>query len=85
MRVLVVAIAHLEFELTAERAVSASLADAVSKGYMRGKESREEVLFRPDEWWGEQNIELLTRTSVTAVDPGEHVAKLSTGAPLSWK
>ena len=53
----------------------------LSKGYMRGKESREEVLFRPDEWWGEQNIELLT---VTGVDPGEHVAKLSTGDEIRF-
>ena len=36
-----------------------------SKGYLRGEETREEPLFRPQEWWGEQDIELLTRTSVT--------------------
>src|SRR5947208_10685323 len=51
---------------------------------MQGRESREEVLFRPDEWWGEQNVELLTRTSVTGVDPGEHVAKLSTGDEIRF-
>ncbi len=39
-----------------------------SKGYLRGEESREEPLFRPAEWWGEQGIELLTRTSVTGLD-----------------
>ena len=48
-----------------------------SKGYLRGKEEREEALFRPDEWWGEQDIELLTRTSVTALDAGARTAKLS--------
>ena len=37
----------------------------------RGKESREEILFRPDEWWGEQKIELLTRTSVMKLDADE--------------
>ena len=26
----------------------------LSKGYLQGKESREDVLFRPDEWWDEQ-------------------------------
>ena len=41
-----------------------------SKGYLRGEESREEPLFRPNEWWGEQDIELLTRTSVTGARPG---------------
>jgi 3-phenylpropionate/trans-cinnamate dioxygenase ferredoxin reductase component len=51
----------------------------LSKGYMRGKESREDVLFRPDEWWSEQDIELMTRTSVTALDVNERVAKLQSG------
>jgi 3-phenylpropionate/trans-cinnamate dioxygenase ferredoxin reductase subunit len=49
-----------------------------SKGYLRGEESREEALFRPSEWWSEQNIELLTRTSVTALDVGTRTARLST-------
>ncbi|HTZ86480.1 MAG TPA: FAD-dependent oxidoreductase [Solirubrobacteraceae bacterium] len=48
-----------------------------SKGYLRGEESREEPLFRPGEFWREQRIELLTRTSATALDPGTHVVTLS--------
>jgi 3-phenylpropionate/trans-cinnamate dioxygenase ferredoxin reductase subunit len=48
-----------------------------SKGYLRGEESRDEPLFRPNEWWQEQNIELMTRTSVTALDTGACTAKLS--------
>lgn len=48
-----------------------------SKGYLRGEESREEPLFRPNGWWGEQDIELLTRTSVTALDLDARMAKLS--------
>jgi 3-phenylpropionate/trans-cinnamate dioxygenase ferredoxin reductase component len=48
-----------------------------SKGYLQGKEQREEAYFRPDEWWGEQRIELLTRTSVTALDAEARTAKLS--------
>jgi 3-phenylpropionate/trans-cinnamate dioxygenase ferredoxin reductase subunit len=51
----------------------------LSKKYLRGMESREDVLFRPDEWWGEQNIELMTRTSVTGLDVNERVAKLQSG------
>ena len=39
-----------------------------SKGYLQGKETREEAYFRPNEWWAEQDIELLTRTSVSALD-----------------
>jgi 3-phenylpropionate/trans-cinnamate dioxygenase ferredoxin reductase subunit len=49
-----------------------------SKGYLRGEESREKPLFRPAEWWSEQSIELLTRTSVTALDLDARTARLST-------
>jgi 3-phenylpropionate/trans-cinnamate dioxygenase ferredoxin reductase subunit len=48
-----------------------------SKWYLRGEEEREKAYFRPDEWWGEQNIELLKRTSVTALDVQARTAKLS--------
>jgi 3-phenylpropionate/trans-cinnamate dioxygenase ferredoxin reductase component len=49
----------------------------LSKGYMQGKESVEDVLFRPDEWWSEQDIELLTHTSAVKLDPQERVVGLS--------
>jgi 3-phenylpropionate/trans-cinnamate dioxygenase ferredoxin reductase subunit len=49
-----------------------------SKGYLQGTESREDTLFRPAQWWDEQRIELLTRTSVTALDAQARTAKLST-------
>jgi 3-phenylpropionate/trans-cinnamate dioxygenase ferredoxin reductase subunit len=48
-----------------------------SKGYLQGKEQREEAFFRPNEWWSEQNVELLTRTSVSSVDLQSRIAKLS--------
>jgi len=48
-----------------------------SKGYLRGEESREDPLFRPNDWWAEQDIELLTRTSVTGLDLDSRTAKLS--------
>ena len=50
----------------------------LSKGYLQGKESRDEVIFRPDDWWHEQEIELMIRTTVTKLDPGERVVTLST-------
>src|SRR5919201_3154018 len=56
----------------------------LSKGFMQGKESREDALFRPDEWWREQDIELLTRTSVLSLDTGSRVAKLSTQQEVSF-
>jgi 3-phenylpropionate/trans-cinnamate dioxygenase ferredoxin reductase subunit len=49
----------------------------LSKGYLRGEESREDVLFRPDDWYAEQRVELLTRTSVMSLDVGARVATLS--------
>jgi 3-phenylpropionate/trans-cinnamate dioxygenase ferredoxin reductase subunit len=50
----------------------------LSKGYLQDKESKEDALFRPDEWWAEQDIELMTRTSVMKLDTAERVATLST-------
>jgi 3-phenylpropionate/trans-cinnamate dioxygenase ferredoxin reductase component len=50
----------------------------LTKGFLQGKEPREDVLFRPDEWWGEQNIELMLRTSVMGLDTERRIARLST-------
>ncbi len=48
-----------------------------SKGYLRGEEQRDEAYFRPTEWWSQQHVELLLRTSVTALDVDARTAKLS--------
>jgi 3-phenylpropionate/trans-cinnamate dioxygenase ferredoxin reductase component len=56
-----------------------------SKGYLRGEESREEPMFRPAEWWGEQRIELLTRTSVTGLDLEARTAKLSSKEEVAFE
>jgi 3-phenylpropionate/trans-cinnamate dioxygenase ferredoxin reductase subunit len=48
-----------------------------SKWYLRGEEERDKAFFRPDEWWDEQRVELLKRTSVTALDVQARTAKLS--------
>ena len=50
----------------------------LTKTYMRGEEKRDDILFRPDDWYAEQDIELMTRTSVMKLDSGERVASLST-------
>jgi 3-phenylpropionate/trans-cinnamate dioxygenase ferredoxin reductase component len=55
-----------------------------SKGYLRGEETREEPLFRPNEWWGEQDVELLTRASVTGLDLDARTAKLSTKEEIAF-
>src|SRR5439155_10297627 len=51
---------------------------------MMGVEGREDVLFRPNDWWDEQGIELMTRTSVTGLDAGERVAKLQSGDEVQF-
>ena len=56
----------------------------LSKGYLCGKESKADALFKPDEWWGEQDIELLTRTSVMKLDTAERVATLSTKEEIEF-
>jgi 3-phenylpropionate/trans-cinnamate dioxygenase ferredoxin reductase subunit len=55
-----------------------------SKGYLRGKESREEPMFRPGDWWSEQDIELVTRTSVTGLDLDARTAKLSSKQEVAF-
>jgi 3-phenylpropionate/trans-cinnamate dioxygenase ferredoxin reductase component len=56
----------------------------LSKGYLQGKETREDALFRPDEWWREQRIDLLMRTSVMKLDTDERVATLSTKEEIEF-
>jgi 3-phenylpropionate/trans-cinnamate dioxygenase ferredoxin reductase subunit len=55
-----------------------------SKGYLRGEETREEPLFRPSDWWEEQKVDLLTRTSVVSLDAEAHTAKLSDKQEVSF-
>jgi 3-phenylpropionate/trans-cinnamate dioxygenase ferredoxin reductase component len=49
----------------------------LSKTFLQGKESKEDALFRPDDWWDEQRIDVLSRTSVMKLDPDVKIAMLS--------
>jgi 3-phenylpropionate/trans-cinnamate dioxygenase ferredoxin reductase component len=49
-----------------------------SKDYLRGDIERHHALVHPPEWWDENSVELLTRTSVMKLDPSDRVAQLST-------
>jgi len=49
----------------------------LSKDYLRGEASREDALVKPDGWWSEQSVELLTRTSVMKLDADERMVTLS--------
>ena len=55
-----------------------------SKGYLQGKESREDTLFRPPEWYGEQGVEALTRVSVKSLDLSDRSIELSDGQSVSF-
>jgi 3-phenylpropionate/trans-cinnamate dioxygenase ferredoxin reductase component len=56
----------------------------LSKQYVRGEESKDEVLFRPASWYEQQRIEALTRTTVTRIDPNERLATLSNGERVKF-
>jgi 3-phenylpropionate/trans-cinnamate dioxygenase ferredoxin reductase subunit len=56
-----------------------------SKKYLTGQDSREDTYFRPDAWWAENDVELMTRTSVMSLDAQERLAGLSTQEELSFE
>ena len=56
-----------------------------SKDYLRGEKPRQEVLFRPPDWYEEQRVEALTRVSVTEFEPGERRLKLSNGDEVRFE
>ncbi len=49
----------------------------LSKGYLRGKESRGDALMKDAGFYEEQNIEVLTRTSAMKLDTAARTVKLS--------
>src|SRR2546423_9746594 len=49
----------------------------LSKEYLAGKQGREDGYVRPTAWWAENDVELLTRTSVMKLDPAARTATLS--------
>jgi 3-phenylpropionate/trans-cinnamate dioxygenase ferredoxin reductase component len=55
-----------------------------SKGYLQGKASREDTLFRPADWYGEQHVEALTRVSVKGLDLSERSVELTDGQEVSF-
>jgi 3-phenylpropionate/trans-cinnamate dioxygenase ferredoxin reductase subunit len=58
----------------------------LSKEYLAGKMPREEVIGGAAEadWYGENDVELMTRTSVMKLNAGERVAKLSTKEEIGF-
>jgi 3-phenylpropionate/trans-cinnamate dioxygenase ferredoxin reductase subunit len=56
-----------------------------SKGYLQGKESREDTFFRPPDWYEEQRVEALTRVSVMKLSTSERRAELSNGDSVRFE
>ena len=56
----------------------------VSKGYLLGEEDRDAALVHPEGWYADEDVELLTRTSVMKLDAGERVATLSNKDEVSF-
>jgi 3-phenylpropionate/trans-cinnamate dioxygenase ferredoxin reductase component len=56
----------------------------LSKEYMRGEAKREDAYVNPPEWYEENGVELLTKTNVMSLDPGERVAKLQGGEEVKF-
>jgi 3-phenylpropionate/trans-cinnamate dioxygenase ferredoxin reductase subunit len=55
-----------------------------SKGYLRGEESREDALFRPPDWYEEQQVEALTRKSVSKLDAAQRTLTMAGGQEISF-
>ncbi len=56
-----------------------------SKGYLSGDEDLEQVMVRPADWWEDNNVELLTRTSVVALDANNRIATLSNKQTVAFR
>lgn len=57
---------------------------ALTKAYLAAAESREMEYFRPAEFWEEQRIELMTRTSVVGLDAEAHEITLMNKQVISY-
>ena len=56
----------------------------LSKDYLAGRYGLDRVLLRPDSFYAENSIELVTRTKVASIDPGAHRIALASGRTLAY-
>jgi 3-phenylpropionate/trans-cinnamate dioxygenase ferredoxin reductase subunit len=56
----------------------------LSKGYLAGRETREDTLFHTADFYAEQGIEALTRVSALKLDPAARTIKLSNRQEVSF-
>ncbi|MDQ3372250.1 MAG: FAD-dependent oxidoreductase, partial [Actinomycetota bacterium] len=55
-----------------------------SKSYLSGAQGRDDALYRPESWYADNDVELLTRVSVMKMDTVAHTVKLSDRSELSF-
>ena len=56
----------------------------LSKEYLRGEAEREDARVNPQDWYGENGVELLTGVNVMSLDPGARTAKLQGGEEVGF-
>ncbi|MDX3275844.1 MULTISPECIES: NAD(P)/FAD-dependent oxidoreductase [Streptomyces] len=56
----------------------------LSKGYLMGKDAREQIYVHPPQWYAENDVELRLGTAVTALDPAPHEVTLADGSRLGY-
>ncbi|HSU72082.1 MAG TPA: FAD-dependent oxidoreductase [Micrococcaceae bacterium] len=56
----------------------------LSKGFLAGKDSEESLLPYPDDWYQQNNVELITGQSAKAIDPAAHTVTLSGGGTRGY-
>src|SRR6201992_1900804 len=56
----------------------------LSKEYLRGHAEREKVYVHPSDFYDDNEIELLTKTTVTAIDPAASSVTLQPGGELGY-
>src|SRR5438132_489670 len=54
------------------------------KGYLRGKEPKEKVYVHGADWYAAHDVQLLTGTTVTAIDPLAHTVALADGSSVGY-
>ncbi|MDQ0687360.1 3-phenylpropionate/trans-cinnamate dioxygenase ferredoxin reductase subunit [Streptomyces achromogenes] len=56
----------------------------LSKGYLMGKDAREQIYVHPPQWYAEHGVDLRLGTAVTALDPAPHEVTLADGSRLGY-
>ncbi|WP_037673259.1 NAD(P)/FAD-dependent oxidoreductase [Streptomyces griseus] len=56
----------------------------LSKGYLMGKDAREQIYVHPPQWYAEHNVDLRLGMAVTAVDPAAREVTLADGKRVGY-